>query len=199
MKERFSGIVLAGGASRRMGRDKALLTLAGRTLLEIQVEKLRRLGIDDIVIVGRDAAVPGTRCAPDVYPGHGPLAGLHAGLSAARRPHCLTLGVDTPLVPEAALAALAAAHLAGGGDAALLVHGGRREPLIAAYRTALAPLAARLLAGEDRSLRALLGQIDCREWPYDGPEALLVNCNTPEDYRRALETAGIAAEANRNA
>ena len=198
MTEGMTGVVLAGGASRRMGRDKALLTMDGRTLLEIQVEKLRRLGIGDVVIAGRTGAVGGARSVPDASPGMGPLAGLCAGLAAARCPHCLVLGVDTPLVPEAALAALAASHLANGCDATLLAHGGRREPLVAAYRADLAARAAALLAGEDRSLRALLRQIDCREWSFDGPEALLVNINAPGDYRRALEIASMAGrEAER--
>lgn len=189
MTERFSGIVLAGGRSLRMGRDKALLEINGRSLLEHQVEKLRRLGIADVVVAGREGPVDGARCVPDRRPGLGPLAGLHAGLMAARREHCLVLGVDTPLAPEAALAVLAEAHLRSGCDATLLSHGDRCEPLIAAYRSALAALAGEVLAGEDRSLRALLRRIDWRGCPCDGPEALLVNCNTPDDYRRALEAA----------
>ena len=97
----FSGVVLAGGMSSRMGRSKPELLLRGKTLLQWQVEKLRRLGIADILISGsRCFWLPGTRTVPDILPQRGPLGGLHACLDQAENSRCVVLGVDTPLVPE---------------------------------------------------------------------------------------------------
>ena len=86
----LSGIILAGGQSRRMGRNKSELRLNGKTLLQIQADKLFALGIGDVMLSGADcAALPGTRVIPDEYAGRGPLGGLHACLKAARNPFCL--------------------------------------------------------------------------------------------------------------
>lgn len=110
----MSGIVLAGGVSRRMGENKAGLVLNGKTLLQHQADKLRALGIEDIMLSGAGCpALPGTRVIPDEFPGKGPLAGLHACLNAARNPACLVLSVDIPLVPVSALAHLCRAHRGG--------------------------------------------------------------------------------------
>ena len=64
----FSAAVLAGGLSSRMGRDKAALPFGGTTLLDFQVQKLRSLGMEDIMISGTEQQIPGTRPIPDVYP-----------------------------------------------------------------------------------------------------------------------------------
>lgn len=87
----LSGIVLAGGASRRMGTSKAELLLNGKSLLEWQVEKFRSLGITDILLSGRDCpALPGTRVIPDELPDRGPLSGLYSCFRAAKHSHLLT-------------------------------------------------------------------------------------------------------------
>ena len=99
----FSAILLAGGQSTRMGRDKAALDFHGESLLRHQAEKLRRLGIEDLVIAGGKASLPGVRTVQDRFPGHGPLGGLHAGLEQIENPSALVLPVDTPLVPEVLL------------------------------------------------------------------------------------------------
>lgn len=173
-----SGIILAGGRSRRMGRDKWGLKLNGKTFLDWQVEKLRALGIEDILLSGGALPPrPGARVIPDRYPGQGPLAGLHACLSAA----ALALSVDTPLVPLEALQALLDAHE---GGVTYLRHGGRTEPLIAVYDRSLTPETEALLARGELRVGALLERGTCRAVDYAGEEALLQNCNTPEDFQR---------------
>ena len=95
------GFVLAGGHSTRMGQDKALLQVAGRSLLDLALDKLRAVPL---------AAAPriaGTRSelsshAPviaDLHPGCGPLSGIEAALAASRQPLNVFLPVDTPLLP----------------------------------------------------------------------------------------------------
>lgn len=177
--ERFSGIILAGGFSSRMGRNKAELPFAGRTLAAHQRDKLRALGVTDVLIAGYAGELEGTRCVPDVYPHRGPLSGIHAGLLAARGRAALVLGVDLPLVPEETLRALLDAHVSG---ATVLTHGGRVEPLIGVYDVSLAAACERLLRGENTAVRRLLEAADARTLDYPGDESLLANCNTPEEY-----------------
>lgn len=183
----MSGIVLAGGASRRMGQNKAELVLNGKTLLQHQVDKLRALGIEDIMLSGtRRPALSGTRAIPDEFPGKGPLAGLHACLKAARNPACLVLSVDVPLVPASALSHLRGAHREG---VTVLCHGGREEPLIAVYdRTAAAPMREMLERGE-YIVRKLKKSVLWNHFRYLGPEELILNCNCPKDFT-AVKTIG---------
>ncbi len=180
---RFSGVILAGGRSSRMGRDKWALRLNGRTLLELQTDKLRALGIGDILLSGAGCPpLPGTRVIPDEYQDRGPLGGLHACLRAARGPACLVVGVDVPLLPTEALAALCEAHR---GGVTVLCHEGMDEPLIGVYDTSAAGAAAALLDSGKSAVRALEDALPWRQWNYDGPEELLLNCNAPEDFAAA--------------
>lgn len=193
MKKDVTGVVLAGGKSRRMGQDKASLILEGRTLLERQAEKMRALGIADILISGKDAQIPGVRFVPDCVPGCGPLGGLYSCFLTARCPHCLVLSVDTPLIPVRTLAALADAHLSSGADATVLERDGKIEPLIGAYRVSLTPTLETLLRGDDFSVRAFLRRIHFRTFPYEGEEILLTNCNEWSDYETVRAVAAAAS------
>ena len=181
---RVSAAILAGGKSSRMGRDKAALPFGGETLLTYQARKLRALGVGELLLSGASEAVPGAHVVPDLLPGRGPLGGLHACLSAASGEAVLVLSVDVPLVPASALAALIAAHA---GGVTLLEHGGVTEPLIGVYDASLAPEAGRLLLEGVGAVRLLAERADFRTVAYDGDPALLLNCNTPADYQKALE------------
>lgn len=180
---RISGVILAGGASSRMGVNKAELRLRGGTLLQIQIEKMRALGITDIMLSGETCPrLPGVRVVPDVLPGNGPLGGLHACLQAARHEACLVLSVDVPLLPSAALAYLCRAHR---GGATLLGHGQLEEPLVAVYDAHLAAGIPGLIQEGRRSARALAPPHLRNIFAYRGPGELLENCNTPGEFSEA--------------
>lgn len=180
--EGISGILLTGGKSTRMGTDKASLPFGNGTLLTVQLEKFRALGITDVLISGH-----GDGQIPDDVPGCGPLGGLAACLPRVQNPCALVISVDVPLVPVGALSALIAAHTAG---ATLLRHGERLEPLIAVYDTALGVTARRLLTEGRRAVRALLDLTDWRAFDPGAPEEAFLNCNTPEAYAAALRMIG---------
>ena len=173
----ISAVVLAGGCSSRMGRDKAALPFGSGTLLTHQAEKLRSLGVDEVLISGTAQGVP------DVYPHRGPLSGIHAGLLAAKHDAVLFLGVDVPLVPAETLLALIHAHTSG---VTLLEHSGKIEPLIALYDRSLAGKCEAILRTEQTSVRRLLDLTPVKTVAYTGDEVLLTNCNTPETYQELL-------------
>ena len=179
----FSAAVLAGGYSTRMGRDKAGLKLGGKTLIELQTEKLLSLGIRDVMLSGYEGRVRETRQIPDLIPHRGPLSGLHACLQAAEQSACLVLSVDVPLVPAWILRKLLESHR---GGITVLTHGERREPLIAVYDCALCAEAERILQSGKAAMMKLLDAVPVTEVPYDGDEELLLNCNTPEDFERIV-------------
>jgi molybdenum cofactor guanylyltransferase len=102
-KEQFGaeGFVLAGGRSTRMGQDKALLSLAGRSLLDLALNKLRALplaGAPRIAAARSDLSAHAAVIA-DLHPGCGPLSGIEAALAASACPLNVFLPVDVPLLP----------------------------------------------------------------------------------------------------
>jgi molybdopterin-guanine dinucleotide biosynthesis protein A len=155
-----AGILLAGGRSQRMGRDKASLPWHGSTLARRAVGLLARCCEPPVIVV----CAPEQELPPlpawveivrDPAPGLGPLAGLAAGLeaAAARAPVAAVCAVDAPLAHPAVMAALVSAL--GESPAAIPVKADRLQPLFAAYRTNLASLAVALLADGERRVSAL--------------------------------------------
>lgn len=179
-----SAILLAGGKSSRMGRDKAGLPFRGMTLLEWQVRKLQGLGVGEIMLSGSRRGMEGVRVVPDEFPGRGPLGGLHACMKAAGYPHCLALSVDAPLIPPLALAELVRVHRESGSAATLLRHGDKWEPLVGVYQSGLFRCAEPILRGENTAVRRLLDETGFQLVDWPGDEELFLNCNTPEDYER---------------
>jgi molybdopterin-guanine dinucleotide biosynthesis protein A len=152
--------VLAGGASRRMGRDKATMPVDGMELASRVVAAAGAVA-DPVVLVapgGHPAAALARRLGVGLVadPGEGPLAALAAGLAALPTPHVLVLAADHPALRTALLARLLAER--GAAQAVACRRDGRLEPLVAVYERepALAMARARLAGGRDRSLRGLL-------------------------------------------
>ncbi len=176
-----SAILLAGGRSSRMGREKAELLFHGERLVQHQADKLRSVGVSDLLLSGYAGPVDGTRFVPDRFPHCGPMSGIHAGLLAAEHDAALVLAVDTPLVPPALLEELLRVHREG---ITVVSCGGKWEPLIGVYDKAAAAACEELLQGEGYSLRRLFRMVPFSVLEYGGDPLLLMNCNTPEDYER---------------
>ena len=153
--------VLAGGASRRMGRDKATMAVGGAALASVALAAAARVA-SPVVLVAPEGH-PARRLAARVVadPGQGPLAALAAALAALEAGHVLVLAGDHPGLRVELLAHLV--HLAPQGEAVACRRGPRLEPLVAVYRRApaLAAAEARLAAAAgDRSLLGLLAALD---------------------------------------
>src|SRR5215212_5164101 len=107
-RTRVTGVVLAGGRSSRLGRDKALLTLDGEPLLARTVRLLHGLA-DDVIVLGppeRGALAPGARVLPDERPGDGPLPALATALREMRGERLVAVATDMPLLNPSLLAYL---------------------------------------------------------------------------------------------
>ncbi len=190
----FSGAVLAGGKSSRMGRDKALVGVGGKTLLSLQLDRLRLAGASEFLVsVARDAALstmpgwdPRVRWIEDPVPDAGPMAGVEAVLRAAIAGHVLVLAVDLPAVDVAFLSALVSRAAPGVGVVPRC--NGRWEPLCAVYPSEPAlGAAAAMAAGGKRAVRDLVDQGIAAGWmrPWEVPESevgKLANWNRPEDW-----------------
>ena len=130
----FTLVVLAGGASSHMGREKSDLLLDGQTFLEIQIGKGCQLGAKQILISGYRGTQCGEEIVPDRISGQGPLGGLESCFRRAKTEKCLVLGVDTPLVPVEELQNLLKFAMEKADQpVTMLCHNGKEESLIAVY------------------------------------------------------------------
>jgi molybdopterin-guanine dinucleotide biosynthesis protein A len=195
-RSNIPGVVLAGGRSLRMGRDKAAVTLGGRTLLDRVVEQLAPQVVS--VVVNADTA-PDHCSRPfihDIVPGKaGPMAGIHAamvhGASLPSVTHVMTVSVDSPFFPHDLVD-----WLAGVIDApqkiAIATSEGRSHPVFGLWPVSLAAdLETWIATDEKRRVRDFLLRHDVAEvaFPLRPTRASLLdpffNVNTPDDLSEA--------------
>ena len=191
-------IILAGGRSRRMKRDKASLPVPGGTLLEhvlFQVEGY----FDEILIslspgqrislCGKKLATgrrPALGCIEDAVSGQGPMAGILAGLKAASHEVCAVIACDMPDIHLGLLRRLV--RKAEKFEAVVpLAPTGLIEPLFAVYRRHVRAKMQKLLSSGQRSLLLLLDAVRTCRLPVRDT-AWLKNLNTPQDYRTFLKS-----------
>lgn len=189
----LTGLVLAGGASRRMGRDKAFLELDGRPLIQIVVERMLEV-CSEVLIVSGDTA-PYTDLGPPVvedrFSNVGVLGGLHAGLHAASHELALAVGCDMPFLRPDLLRAFA--RWATGMDVALLRRGEHVEPLHAAYRRSCLPAMEDAIRAGKRRIISFFPQVRVRYvkpeevMPFDPHLASFRNVNTPQEWEAVKE------------
>ena len=158
-----AAVVLAGGRSSRFGRDKLLEPVDGRPLLHHAIEAVRPFASEILVVTRPDGAPPlpdGVTLVHDAVAFEGPLAGLIAGLAAARSPIVVVVGGDMPTLSVAVLGAMVAMLAASDDGALVLEHDGRARPLPMVLRRepGLAAAERLFLAGE-RRLRAVAEEL----------------------------------------
>ncbi|HEY2389695.1 MAG TPA: molybdenum cofactor guanylyltransferase [Candidatus Angelobacter sp.] len=187
----LTGFVLAGGKSSRMGQDKAAITLHGRTLLEHTLAALREV-CRDVAILGRHELY-GT-VAPvyeDIFPGCGPLGGIHAALSNSQTQFNLIIAVDTPFLSPAFLSYLAGRALTSGSAVTTPEINDYTQPLCTVYSLDFLPIAEQALRQGNYKIVPLFPQgrtlvvkeRELRQFAF--ATDMFENLNTPEDLARA--------------
>ena len=171
-----AAFILAGGLSRRMGRDKALLAFRGSTLLENVAARAAEVA-GPITIVGPPERYShlGYPVIADRHPGAGPLAGIEAALLSSPSDRALILACDMPDVPLDLLRSL----LEESGDCVIPRTGdGRLNPLCAVWSRTMLPAVQKALSeGRLKVLDCLKGA-DVKEIPWP----VLENANTPDEW-----------------
>ncbi len=189
----MTGIILAGGRSTRLQRNKALVEMGGATLVERQIRRLEGICREVILVVNDPEPYRhlGVRVVLDRYRGKGPLAGIHAGLEASGDAYNFVLACDMPFFsPELALYMKA---LAPGYQVVVPCPDGLYEPLNAIYAIDCLPAIETTLAQEGVTRivafypRVKVYRVADEELaPFGSPQHLFFNINTPQDLQRAL-------------
>lgn len=182
-------VILAGGQSRRMGRCKALLEVEGETLI---ARLAGQLAVFDELWISANRpelaeGLPG-RLVKDVYPGRGPLAGMHAAMLATKKEYLFCVSCDLPHFTGQLAAAMAAEFCQTGSAMACVDTAGRAHPLCGVYAKSAFSVIERRLWEKRLRMTELLEELNYQPFLLRGrfPDAILENVNTPGEFARAL-------------
>lgn len=188
--DQFEGFVLAGGESRRMGRDKASIELEGRPLIAASLDALA--GASMVTVVGgKDRSLDlGVPCIPDAVSGRGPLVGLLTALEHAHRDSLVVLSCDLPAVSRRAVTNLLDAL--GDADAVVPVIGGRMQWVASAWRRRAH---GRMAAAHGRGARSVHEAVsDLRVCYLLDTDDAYVDVDTPAELEAVFD-GSVAAES----
>jgi len=184
-------IILAGGKSSRMGRNKALLSFGTKTGIERIVDELKPLSVNPILVTNEPHLFQHleVKIVQDNYPGMGPLAGLEAGLSVTEEEWNILVACDMPFVSQSLAEELW--KRTGEWDCVVPMLEGRAHPLFALYNKSILPVVRGKLEGNTLKMMAVLESCNTlyvREEDLkkvDNLEDALFNMNVPTDYETA--------------
>jgi molybdenum cofactor guanylyltransferase len=191
--EDVSAFILAGGKSARMGTDKAFVLLDGRTLLARVLHLARQL-TSNVHVIGDPAKfAPFAPTIEDIFPGCGPLGGIHAALRSSRTDLNVILAVDVPFVSLALLDYLISRATSSNANVTLARAAGGFQPLCAIYRRSFADAAENALLAGHCKIDTLFAPtttqvIEEAELEASGfSPRIFRNLNTPEELAQAHE------------
>lgn len=195
---KVTSIILAGGKSRRLGRHKALETIAGKSLIGCVTERLRPLTNQLLIVTSREQLdLPGAgkaRILVDLYPDRGPLGGIYTGLLAARSSHSIIVACDMPFLNTELLGYMV--ELSADFDVVVPRLGeGMVEPLHAIYSKSCLDIMKSQLERDQLAVDAFFSAVRLRyveraECQRLDPQLLsFLNINYQSDLERAIVLA----------
>ncbi len=194
----YPGLILAGGRSRRMGRDKALLPLGSETVLQRVHKVFAGMCCRTVLVMGRASdwspQVSFDRVVRDQHADYGPLEGLRVGLQSLSEYEMVLVGTcDAPLVvPQVYRAMVDRLERQDQWDAAVPVVRGQSYPLTAVYRTSVIERVSQMVDQQQLRVKDLLSSIQLRAISeaelrvLDPTLQTLRNINTQEEYASLL-------------
>ncbi len=199
--EPVTAFVLAGGRSSRMGSDKALLSFGNDTLLARAISTAGQVATTVAIVGPRERYAAFGDVVEDIYPGCGPLSGIHAALCASKTDLNLMLSVDMPLLTAQFLLWLLKQASAANEVIAVPDALGGWQPLCAAYRRSVRVPAEEALKAGDLKIAHLFRRAATRYIPEQEivaagfAPAIFSNVNTVEEYERLLRDQSLTAGA----
>ncbi|WP_051309570.1 formate dehydrogenase accessory sulfurtransferase FdhD [Desulfogranum japonicum] len=189
-----TGVILAGGESRRMGSNKSLLPLDGARFIDQVYRRMESLFNEVIIVTNTPDIYKEIPCrkVPDMYYAQGSLAGLHSGLTHARNEKIFVAACDMPFISPAVVKEICA-H-GDQGDLVIPYSSNGHEPLHALYSKSCLPAMEQVLDAGQKRIISFFDKVKRVKLPastirrHDPDEKTFKNINTPEDYYRLRGT-----------
>ena len=194
----MTSIILAGGKSSRLGGNKALQAIGGKSLIQWVIDRVAILSTEIIIATARGESVPCSsaariRTVADIYPGKGPLVGIHSGLVASSSSRAIVVGCDTPFLSARLLEYMA--QTSATFDVVVPRIRDKVEPLCAVYsKNCVAPI-RELIDQDEHKIVELFRMVRVRYIEEDeidsfDPDHLsFFNINSQADLERAKRLA----------
>ena len=194
----MTAIILAGGKSSRLGRNKALQVIEGKNLIQWMIDRLATLSTEIIIATAHGEAIPCSsavriKTVADIYPGKGPLMGIYSGLMASSSSRAIVVSCDTPFLSVSLLEYMA--RICSIFDVVVPRIKDKLEPLCAVYsKNCLVPI-RELLEQDERRIRKLYSMVKVKYVEEDeinrfDPEHLsFFNINSQADLDKARKLA----------
>lgn len=187
----ITGVILAGGKSSRMGRNKALLSLAGRRLVDRVVGVLREVFTDLLIVTNSPEVYAdlGLPMVGDVFPDKGSLGGIYSAVYHTPTPYCFVAACDMPFLSAAVIRYLLEQR--ADYDVVMPDIHGEMQPLHAIYSKACLPPMLRRLEANRLRIVGFLPEVRVRTvtandlQPLDPDLRAFQNLNTPEEFQAA--------------
>ncbi|MBJ6727122.1 molybdenum cofactor guanylyltransferase [Geomonas sp. Red875] len=194
-----TGVILAGGQSRRMGSNKAVLPYGGVPLIERIYRQMSELFVETVVVTNTPELYPFLPCpkVKDQYPGMGPLAGIHAALNYSRTRYIAVVACDMPWISTRLIRELAGFR--DGSDVILPEGDHGLEPLHAIYSKECIPFIEESLNADRRRIVSFFDRVKVQVMTLDQTSQIepslraFRNINTVQEYQQSLENQVIGS------
>ncbi|OGO16987.1 MAG: hypothetical protein A2Z02_06510 [Chloroflexi bacterium RBG_16_48_7] len=197
----ITGIIIAGGSGTRFGKNKALIVINNKTLIELVIEKLNKV-VDEVVVVTSAGQYENIACTGikdkiilDIIPGKAAMGGVYTGLVSSNSFYSLVVACDMPLLNTDLLKHMVS--VAPGNDAVIPRIENYTEPLHALYSKGCIPQIKKLIEDGELSMQILLKRINAKYIDrteiekYDPEHLSMFNINTVEDMDRARKVLAV--------
>lgn len=188
--EGITGVILAGGASRRMGSNKALLEVDGNSIISRTYRTLAGMFHEVLIVTNspHDYDFLPCRKVPDIYANVGSIAGLHSALAHSDTAHTFVTACDMPFLDQSIIGYLCRLQQKEGFEATIPYSEGGQEPLHGVYSAGCKDIFESAIQNGERKVVDIIKKIKIRNVTYDevqsigGQSVSFLNVNTPEEY-----------------
>jgi molybdenum cofactor guanylyltransferase len=185
----YTGIILSGGKSRRMGRDKSLIKIGNLSLIEHQINLIKPLCSEILISSGnKELEYLGYPLIEDEFQECGPMAGIYSCLMKANYDWSFVISVDTPFVTQELIETLAAQT--SGFECVIPFHGNGIEPLVGFYHRQVVTVILGKIKNSELKMSALIESLNVNLVDIDGlikkDKMIIFNINNPGDLEQVL-------------